>query len=219
MSFWKQLRIPLLALTFSSIFLTLGNVILFSKKDKSTATSFAFPKKIFLPDWQSSTNPPLPTKQNDNHPELIAQKNYRYIQSKQTLDIEISYLTDGNIVKFIRDDTSTSSPPVVHQQQGIGYYGFGVDQKQRAYLSACINSQGTTTFTDEQFNQNRYLHDTRPQHLLSWFLGEEELQDRRCLWTHLSIPLKHASPEAAYQVLEKAWFSWYQWWRPRFPKP
>jgi cyanosortase A-associated protein len=49
-------------------------------------------------------------------------------------------------------------------------------------------------------------------------LGQEGLKDRRCLWAHLSVPLKNSSPEAAYQVLEKAWFSWYQWWQPRFPK-
>ncbi len=215
---WTKIRIPLLALTFSSIFLTLGNIILFSKKDKDIVTSFYFPEKILLPQWQSSTNPPLSEKPTSHHPELIAQKNYRYIQNNLTLDVEISYLKDGNVVKFIQDNTSTITPPVVRQQQGIGYYGYGVDQKQRAYLSACINSQGSTTFTDEQFNKNRYLHDTQPQHLLSWLLGEEQLQDRRCLWTHLSIPLKHSTPEAAYQVLEKAWFSWYQWWCPRFPK-
>ncbi|MDF5713733.1 MAG: cyanoexosortase A system-associated protein [Rhizonema sp. NSF051] len=216
---WKKFRIPLLAFTFTSIFLTLGNVILLSKKDQSTVTSFNFPEKISLPQWQSSTIYPLRTKPTSNHPELISQKNYQYIQNNLILDVEISYLTDGDAVKFIRDNTLTLSSPVIHQQQGIGYYGFGVDQKRQAYLSACINSQGSTTFTDEQFNKNRHLHDTRPQHLLSWFLGEEQLQDRRCLWTHLSIPLKDSSPEAAYQVLEKAWFSWYQWWRPRFPKP
>ncbi|MDF5720969.1 MAG: cyanoexosortase A system-associated protein [Rhizonema sp. PD37] len=218
MIIWKKLRIPLLAFTFTSIFLTLGNVILLSKKDQSTVVSFNFPEKISLPHWQSSTNFPLPKKLTSNHPEVISQKNYQYIQNNLTLDVEISYLTDGNAVRFIRDDTPTSSSPVVHQQQGIGYYGFGVDQKRQAYLNACINSQGSTTFTDEQFNKNRQLHDTHPQHLLSWFLSKEQLQDRRCLWTHLSIPLKDSSPEATYQVLEKAWFSWYQWWRPRFPK-
>jgi cyanosortase A-associated protein len=49
-------------------------------------------------------------------------------------------------------------------------------------------------------------------------LGQEALLDKRCLWVYLSIPLRNSSPEEAYKTLEQAWFSWYQWWQPRFPK-
>jgi len=41
-------------------------------------------------------------------------------------------------------------------------------------------------------------------------------RDKRCLWTHLSIPLNRSS-RGCYVILENAWFSWYQWC-PRFPK-
>ena len=216
MMMWKQIRISLLGITFSSVILVLGNVMLSPTIDLHTVSPFVFPEEVPLPQWQQSTSASLP-QLNGNHPELIAQKHYQYTQNNLLLDTEMRYLTDGDVPKFIHDYTSISSSAVVHQLKGVGYYGLGVDQ-QRAYLSACINPQGNSTFTYEQFNKNQELLEKHPQHLLSWLLGHETLQDRRCLWTHLSVPLRGSSPEATYPILEKAWFSWEQWWRPRFPK-
>lgn len=213
---WKQFRVPLLALTFSSVVLVLGSVVLLPTKDKRAVAPFVFPERVPLSQWQLSISPPLgkPTKQ---HSELLAQKHYRYMKNDLFLDIEMRYLTDGNVVRLLKEYTSISSSANVRQREGVGYYGVGVD-KQRAYLSACINSQGGSTFTLKQFDQNQYFSDLHPQRLLSWLRGQEGFKDKRCLWAHLSIPLKNSSPEAAYQVLENAWFSWYQWWQPRFPK-
>jgi cyanosortase A-associated protein len=213
---WKQFRVPLLALTFTSVVLALGNILLLPANDKSTVTPFVFPEQVPLSQWRLSISPPLP-KPTKEHSELLAQKHYRYIKNDWFLDIEMRYLTTGNVVKLLQNYTSVTSSAEVRQREGVGYYGVGVD-KQRAYLSACINSQGGSTFTQEQFNQNQYFSDLQPQRLVSWLLGQEGFKDKRCLWAHLSIPLKNSSPEAAYQVLEKAWFSWYQWWQPRFPK-
>jgi cyanosortase A-associated protein len=216
----KQFRVPLLALTLSGVLFVLGNVVLFPTKDKKTVTSFMFPKEVPLPQWQFTANRPLP-KPTKKIYRLIAQQHYQYIKNDKTnnlvLDIEMRYLMDGDVVQLLRDFTFISSSAVVRQREGVGYYGLGVE-KQRAYLSACINSQGGSTFTNEQFHQNQYIHAIQPQRLLSWVLGHKRLQDKRCLWAHLSVPLKNSSPEVAYQVLENAWFSWYQWWKPRFPK-
>lgn len=216
MIIWKQFRVPLLALTFSSVVLTLGNVVLLPTKDKSVVTPLVFPEQVPLPEWQLSinTSQEKPTKK---HTEILAQKHYRYIKNDLLLDIEMRYVTNGNVVRLLKEYTSILSSANVRQREGVGYYGLGVD-KQRAYLSACINIQSGSTFTQEQFNQNQYLYDLDFQRLLSWLLGQERLKDQRCLWAHLSVPLKNSSPEAAYQVLENAWFSWYQWWQPRFPK-
>ncbi|BAY44116.1 hypothetical protein SAMD00079811_17100 [Scytonema sp. HK-05] len=213
---WKQLRVPLLALTLGSVILTLGNVVLAPTKDKRTVTPFVFPEQVPLSQWRLSISPPL-TKSTKEHSTLLAQKHYRYMKNDLFLDIEMRYLTDGDGERLFREYTSISSSANVRQREGVGYYGVGVD-KQRAYLSACINSQGGSTFTQKQFDQNQYFSDLQPQRVLSWLLGQEGFKDRRCLWAHLSIPLKNSSPEAAYQVLENAWFSWYQWWQPRFPK-
>ncbi len=216
MIIWKPLRVPLLALTFSSVVLALANVVLLPTKDKSTVAPFVFPQRVPLPQWQLSIASPL-AKRPRKHPELLAQKHYRYIKKDLFLDIEMRYLTDRDGEWLFREYSSISSSVDVRQREGVGYYGLGVD-KQRAYLSACINPQGGSTFTPKQFKQNQYFDDVYPKRLLSWLLGQEDLKNKRCLWAHLSIPLKNSSPEAAYQVLESAWFSWYKWWQPRFPK-
>lgn len=213
---WKQSRVPLLALTLSSVLFVLGNVVLLSPKDKQTVTPFIFPQEVPLPQWQFTISRPLPQPTKKIY-KVIAQKHYRYINNNLPLDIEMRYLTDGDVVRFLRDFTFISSSAIVRQREGVGYYGLGVE-KQQAYLSACINPQGVSTFTNEQFHQNLYSHAMKPQRLLSWVLSQKQLQDNRCLWTHLSVPLKNSSPQAAYQVLENAWLSWYQWWQPRFPK-
>lgn len=90
--------------------------------------------------------------------------------------------------------------------------------QQQAYLSACINPKGGSTFTSQQFDSNRIRYDFQFQRLLLWLFGREGLRDNRCLLTLLSTPLSQASPEAAYTTLEQAWFSLYKWWHSRFPK-
>jgi cyanosortase A-associated protein len=216
MFIWKQFRITVLALTFSSVLLVLGKVILLPSAEKHTLTPFVFPETVPLPQWQLKASSPLP-EPTEEHPELIAQKHYQYIQNDLPLNIEMRYMTDGNLRELMRKYTSISSSPVVRQHQGVGYYGLLVD-RQRAYLSACINPQGGSTFTPQELNRKQYLYEGNWERIVSWLLSQQSLPDQRCLWAHLSIPLQSSSPEAAYKKLENAWFSWHQWWQPHFPK-
>ncbi len=72
--------------------------------------------------------------------------------------------------------------------------------------------------------QNRYVHALQVNRLLPWLLGRETLVDRRCLWTLMSMPLpmgaksNSIASEKVFKALETAWFSWYQWWQPKFLK-
>ncbi len=217
MFIWKQFRTPLLALTFSSVLLVLVKVILLPSAEKRTLTPFVFPQTVPLPQWQLKASSPLP-EPTEEHPELMAQKHYQYIRKDLPLDIEMRYVMDGNLRQHMRKYTSISYSPIVRKREGIGYYGLLIDQ-QRAYLSACINPKGGSTFTAEQFNQNQYFDSSQKERIIPWLLSQQSLPDQRCLWAHLSVPLKNSSPEAAYQVLENAWVSWYKWWQPHFPKP
>lgn len=70
---WKQLRVPLLAITFSSAILVLGKLVIFPVSDKLTFSSLIFPEKVPLPQWQFSESRPLPAPV-EKTPELITQK-------------------------------------------------------------------------------------------------------------------------------------------------
>lgn len=235
----EKFRIPLLAIVFGTVFFFLGKAILFSPSERSSVVSsrftpFVFPTNVPLSGWQlsSSSSPPAPltlppTADTETYSlRTLARKQYRYIQNNLPLDIHMTYVvnTSGkfNLKSTVKDYFSTKLPlnlplPTLRHQEGIGFYNL-VTVEQRAYLNACINSRGGSTITQLQFMLNRYVYDIRPDRIILWLLGEAPLRDRRCLWTHLSIPLKNTSSNNAYQILETAWFSWYQWWLPRFPK-
>lgn len=227
MSLWKQLRIPLLVFAFANVLFVFGKSILDPTVGKRTITPFVFPSVVPLPQWQWVASQPLENQTVERPPFgklVLPGIHYRYVQNDLPLDIKMRYEveTDGDGKRFIKDNTAiqvslTQPLVVVRQHEGLGFYGLFVYQK-RAYLDACINPRGGSTFTQEQFSYNRIHYDVQFDRLLLWLLGQQGLRDNRCLWTYLSIPLNQSSPESAYVILEKAWFSWYHWWRPRFPK-
>ena len=228
MSLWKRLRIPLLMLTCANVLFVLGRSILDPTIGKRTLTPFVFPSAVTLPQWQLIASEPLEPYTFERPPfeQLrLPGRHYRYIQNDLHLDIKMRYEveTNGDVKGLIRERNdikfSLNKPLlVVRQHEQLGFYGLFIYQN-RAYLDACINSQGGSTFTQEQFSYNRLHYDVQFKDLLAWLFIQQPLRDNRCLWTDLSIPLNQSSPESAYVILENAWESWYQWWRPRFPKP
>jgi len=222
MFYGKTLRVSLLAITFSSVLLVLGKLILYPTVASRRVTPFTFPASVPLPEWKFLASSSLDNQINTSAKE-ISGRYYRYIQKDFPLDIEMRYLidTDGDVDAFIKKHAghSSSEPKnfvVLHQQKGIGFYSLFIQEK-RAYLSACINPRGGSTVTGKQFRQNRNAYDLNFNRILLWLVGQDPLRDERCLWTLLSAPLQNSSAQDTYVILEKAWLSWYQWWSPRFP--
>jgi len=162
-----------------------------------------------LPQWQLVASQPLKAETVDLQAFgklVLPGREYRYIQNDLDIKMRYEVETDGDFKEFIKKHTDIRFRSINHlmrQHEQLGFYGLFVYQK-RAYLNACINSRGGSTFTKEQFNYNRIHRDTQFNRLLAWLLSKP-LRDKRCLWTHLSIPLNRSSPESAY-VLENAWF-------------
>lgn len=214
MMFWKRLRQPILAITFGSTLLVLGRLLLLAPQSQSQAKSPQLPIHVLLPGWQSLSSEPL-----ENPPGAT----YRYKQGNRELTIEMRYLTQHvtNQGVFSRYDPAKILPdrpaPMIRHQDRIGFYSLSVEQG-RAYLRSCINPRGEGVITFEQFIQNRYIADIQPERFLLWLMGQETLRDYRCLWAHLSVPLKNTTPDQAYQILEKNWTTWYKWWHTNFPK-
>lgn len=214
----KQIRIGLLTLTCVSAIAVLVRVSLRPKNIPLSLTPFDFPESVPLPNWQfqQSSVPPIP-------PEVflkpLAQKKYQYVRNQLQLNVEMRYfsLENASMTLYIKDYTEIKSVPEIRYHPEVGFYGIGVEGNL-AYLSACINPRGKATFTDAQFKQNRYKFDFQPQRLLSWLIHDEPLLDRRCLWTHFSLPISNPSQsQQKIKYLETAWFDWYAWWKTRFP--
>ena len=218
----KKIRLFLLATTFSSILVVLGKSIFYPQTQNTSVAPFTFPETVPLPNWDlatsNSANIQLAKQPADISGETIAQKHYRYIQNGVSLDIEMRYLvnTNANLKGFIANRTGQLSLALREKKQ-IGFYSLFLHQG-KAHLISCINPRGRSTVTTDQFKRNGYVSDLRWDRIAIWLTSSAEFRDKRCLWTHLSVPLKNTSAEKAYQTLETAWFTWYDWWRRHFPK-
>jgi cyanosortase A-associated protein len=211
-------RTGVLISLLGGVLFVLGQSIFDPNQPRTAATPFVFPDEIALPGWKLSSHRSL--SNSSDRRDFIAGKFYQYSQNQSVVDIEVRYFadTDGDVSHYLQGyqkNTFSDRSSIRHQSQ-IGFYQVFSDQN-RAYLSACINPQGGSTVTGIQFRENRNAHDLRVDRIAPWLLGRSNLRDFRCLWTHLSTPLK-TSPEEAYSTLESAWIVWYSSWRSRFPQ-
>ncbi len=217
---WKPVRLSLLAITLGGVLLVAGKVVFYPSAHKHLATPFEFPESVPLADWKLDKSAPLEISDNS---EVKAARKYEYQKNSMALEIEMRYVVDarGDVEDMMKLYTVLKSSPgklALVNTQGAGFHGI-LQQKNRLYLSSCINSRGGATVTYEQFRYNRNTRDWYPNRILFWLLGRGDIRDRRCLWTQMSVPLDKKTPEDAKKILENAWVSWYGWWQPRFPEP
>ncbi|MEM7553526.1 MAG: cyanoexosortase A system-associated protein [Cyanobacteria bacterium P01_A01_bin.84] len=152
-SIWQKYRIPFLVITFTGVFLVLGKVILTPPQDKLNRNKYSLPESVSLPNWEFQGSDIL-AESIERYGGLIVQRRYQYQQNKLNLDIEMRYMSSGNVKKFIHKYKEISSSTTIRQHKKYGYYGIGMYQN-KAYLSGCINPQGGSTFTGKQFSQNK----------------------------------------------------------------
>ena len=217
---WKPVRLSLLAVTLGGVFLVAGKVVFYPSDGNTLASPFEFPESVPLADWKLNKSALLEIKDNSG---LKAARKYEYQKNSMALEIEMRYAvnTNGDVEGLMKGHTILKSYPgklALVNTQGAGFHGI-LQQKNRLYLSSCINPSGGATVTSQQFRYNRNTRDWNPNRILFWLLGRGNIQDRRCLWAQMSVPLDKKTPEDAQKILEKACLSWYGWWQPRFPQP
>jgi len=111
-----------------------------------------------------------------------------YIQKELDIKMRYEVEADGNFSKFIKITLISSFRSINQCRMCVstnGRFLWPLLYQKRAYLK-CINSRGST-FTKEQFNYNR-IHRDGAVSYTCWLLVQQPLRDKRCLWTHLSIP-------------------------------
>lgn len=222
MIFWQQFRTAFLAATFVGLVLILSKSIYDPTIGKPT--NYNFPALVPLAGWQSQADNTATTRSVEDNQLFSKNKYYRYTQGKNyQLNVNMHYVvgTSGNSQLFIKNYTSipvdTSQLDLVTRyQHKKGFYQLFTYQNQ-AHLISCINPQGESTVTSEQFFHNRNLYDLQFKNILRWLAAQSDLRDRRCLWSHLSVPLNRVSTRDAYHQLETSWLALSQWWSPRFP--
>ncbi|MCU0540910.1 MAG: cyanoexosortase A system-associated protein [Oscillatoriaceae cyanobacterium Prado104] len=217
-TYWKPVRISLLAVTLGGVLLVTGKSIFYPNSGNRSAAEYNFPESVPLAQWQMVDSLPLQIAETS---QVKVGRKYRYQKNSLALEVEIRYVlgTNGDVESMMKGHTILKSSPgklAVANIPGVGYHGI-LQQQNRLYLSSCINPRGGATVDAEQFRYNRNTQDLRFDRLVFWLLGKGNIQDQRCLWVQMSVPLDKTTPQDATKILETAWVSWHQWWQPRFP--
>jgi cyanosortase A-associated protein len=208
----------------------LGNALINNpaKSSLQEPAAFDFPQQVPLANMSMLASKPLAAYTFKN--KMVANgRSYRYQNNPKPIEIEIRYITDGvanrpameqMLPAFTQIPTTVLGLSTLKEQPGLGFYSLFVDQKT-AYFGTCINPQGITTVTGDQFHTNSNpnpLSSGIPFHrLLPWLLGQQTLRDSRCLWTILSTPIDEAAPDATMKTLETVGVNWIRWWQVHFP--
>ncbi|MDJ0796873.1 MAG: cyanoexosortase A system-associated protein [Calothrix sp. MO_167.B12] len=222
-----KIRISLLALTFFSVFISFCKLKTDANAANRQVTQFIFPSQLQLMEGQIIESKLLKEnaiQQRKQYDSVITGNYYRYYYKGLYYDVEMRYVvgTLGNVEGLISNLTKINLPAGkifknIKNHDQAGFYSL-FTYENKAYLSSCINPRGASTVSPEQFLRNRRKYDLRTNRFLPWFSGRESLIDRRCLWAHLSTPLKHDNSQFTYQLLEKVWLNWYQLWSNKFPQ-
>ena len=134
------------------------------------------------------------------------------------LAIEMRYFTDSNgDAKSYIHQVSGDLQSALQYRDGVGSYGVYSDGDW-TYATGCINPTGGSTVLSDDYRSNRYRHDFRISRIWNWAFGRSAIQDRRCLWTHLSVKLNSSTfPELSTELVEPAWLDWLAWWNENYP--
>ena len=225
----EKLRLVLLAVLLAGVGSAIARTLLVPAAESRPVTPYALPATVPLPGWHLESSRPLapPARTADVSNLAISGRRYNYHQPGLSLQVYTWYLatTSGDVKYYNRSHKFSSVPPssvplvlALRHHNELGYY-YGFIHGERAYLSTCLNPRGPATVTEVQFRRNRYLYDLSWHRLLPWLLGQGKLHDRRCLWTHLSLPVAASTTESTFAALEQAGENWADWWRSRFPQP
>ena len=188
--------------------------------------SLEFPSQLSMSGWQEKNSVPLV-----NNPEkelkfgrLRSGQQYYYQKQKMSVTAELRFLspTFGGVKGYIgkaydQEFKEAYQQGNTHYISNLGYYHLFHD-KDKAYLSACVNPTFESTVNSGQYvtqaNENFFDRKT----LIPRLLGQNSFRERRCLWVNLSTPLNPDSPESSYQILESFFQAGYPKWQGLFEK-
>ena len=199
----------------------------------NTIAPYKFPDQISLVNWQLTGSYPssltvknLTTKGSANQEEdpetddlgkVIASQIYHYKNNNNLLKVKSHYIsnTSGKVENYYKNFQELPQlKNTIRKREKNGSYFYFINDKQPS-LTACVNSQGTTTITPDQFMSFHYISTTFSQMpLLNKLMGKALLTNKRCLLLEASIDSQ--SPDRDAQLMA-AWTELVSYWQKNFP--
>lgn len=190
----------LIALTLG-VMATLGRLLV-QPQQSQMAPVRPLPERLQLSGWQSTQAKPLSFNNLSRHYDVVLDaQEYPFHQRTKILTVQLRYVfnTDASVGTFQQkwligrspsDYPSGQTSDRTHISTGqfpeLGHYILSSVSKE-TILDTCINPQGKSTVTREQFLDNRLQYDLSPTHLLRWAIGQNSLLDKRCIWMRLKL--------------------------------
>ncbi len=207
---WQKTRYFLLTTVLGMLIFTLGYQLFYPKKE-----SWSLPESFPLQGWEFVESQVI-----KNTGQGQKRRQYQYSSPAGIVDIQLryfSYLTNGDNLSLLKNINKLELPDsaVEVKQSAVGYYGMFAHEG-RAYLSASINDNAKTTFTQPQYVALRNNKEQLLSRFFPWLIGLKDLRDWSCLWVTISTPID-SEPQQSYALLQEVWQSSFQWWHAHFP--
>lgn len=217
MNHWKFYRPSVLAIALGGTMVALFWGIKTPLLSRPTVAPFTFPETVPLSGWKQVRSNAL-NFPNSHELTAIASRSYQYISPDGlTLNIQMRYLNTSKADIPTLLSEYTEGPPIsqITHQEGVGAIALGNDQ-ERSYLSACINPQGPSTVTADQFLRTKLVTGKDYNWFFGWLRGKSNLLDQRCLWSHLTLS-RRGENQNSPKVLQEASQTWFNWWISHYP--
>jgi cyanosortase A-associated protein len=136
-------------------------------------------------------------------PRAEAATRYDIDMDGRVVTVEVRYFRHaaGNVAGYTQARLEHSPTFQIRNRTGIGQYAWFV-QNDELFLTACIDIRGVATFQPAAFDKNRRLHDRDLMRTARWIFGLGPLEDRRAVWTLISLQLSEMGSADALSLLE-----------------
>lgn len=197
--------------------------------------SYQFPDKIPLANWKivdsdastwigrnlkpDSSSRTEQEVELDNLNKILAGQIYRYKNSSSELIVNTNYIVNtlASISNYYDNFKKSSQLKNAVEKKGKDGFYLNFTNDNQLHFTACVNSEGKTTVTPNQFRSYFYsssLSNFEIGHIFKWLMGKALLKDKRCLLLEASIDSR--SPDRDAQLMG-AWTELVSYWKKNFP--
>jgi cyanosortase A-associated protein len=146
--------------------------------------------------------------------EAVARYEYSFGSEGRPLTVEVRFFQQakGDVASYTQARLEHRPALQLRTRIGLGEYAW-FEHDHRLWLTACVDIHGLATVQPGAFDRNRRLHDRHWMRSVRWIFGLGPLEDRRAMWTLISLQSDATSSPEALNLLEQVLFDTALLWR------
>jgi cyanosortase A-associated protein len=200
----KKLRL-IITIGLFTLAMAIAGKSIFLPTPSSPSKSLPLPSNLSLENWRLIGKFRLNPQQNGQKRGIV----YRHQlltnpQQKLRLEIRAEPNIEGNVSRLVSLYQKIQPAflewklTTIPQEGTVALYRY----QDQLHLTACLNDQGHSTVTEQEFMQKDHKFSQLFSRLLPWLIGQNSIYTSDCWWILLSLPLKNETDSS--QVKESA---------------